>query len=163
MSRELYFLRSSEQKIVMDMVKYAYPQDEKNLEIYYDFFGSTAKDLGVYALVDKKIAGAIWIRRLNKEHNSSAFVDENTPVLSLAVLREFREKQVGSYMMEQFLQEAGALYERISVDSFADESLMKFYEKFGFTIYENSIMVKELQIKEPLRPSDGYDPSKWMD
>ncbi|MEA1956365.1 MAG: hypothetical protein U9N02_07730 [Campylobacterota bacterium] len=60
MNKELYFLRSSEQKIVNDMVKYAHPKDIKDASIYTEFYGLTTKDLGLYALVDNKIAGAIW-------------------------------------------------------------------------------------------------------
>ncbi len=53
---QLYFLRSSEQKIVTDMVKYAHSKDTPNLKIYSDFYGLTAKDLGLYAIVDNHIA-----------------------------------------------------------------------------------------------------------
>ncbi len=163
---QLYFLRSSEQKIVTDMVKYAHSKEIPNLEIYSDFYGLTAKDLGLYALMDNHIAGAIWSRRLNKEHNSTAFMNENTPVMSMAVLPEFRAKGVGSFMMEQFLQEAGALYEQLSVNVYNNQKTIRFYEKFGFEIIENSkniIMVKKLEKKEVFRPTDGYDPTRWMD
>jgi len=85
MTPALYFLRSSESKIVKDMTKYAHPQNE-NLDIYYDFYGLTSKDLGLYALVDGVIAGAIWTRKF----------DEITPTLSLAVVPEFRAKGVAT-------------------------------------------------------------------
>jgi ribosomal protein S18 acetylase RimI-like enzyme len=165
---QLYFLRSSEQKIVTDMLKYAYVEDTPNLNIYSDFYGLTAKDLGLYALVDNHIAGAIWSRRLNSEHNSTAFVDEKTPVLSMAVLPEFRAKGVGTFMMDQFLQEAGALYEQLSVGVLNNSKTIKFYKKFGFEIVDNSeqkiiTMIKKLEKKEVFRPTDGYDPTKWMD
>ena len=166
MNKELYFLRSSEQKIVNDMIKYAHPKDSENLSIYSDFYGLTAKDLGVYALVDNEIAGAVWTRRLNKEHGSSAFIDENTPVMSVAVLPKFKSQGIGSFIMDQFLQEAGELYEQISIDiSFKPESI-KFYEKFGFEKADDSdalVMVKKLEKKAVVRPTDGYDPTRWMD
>lgn len=183
MNKELYFLRSSEQKIVTDMIKYAYRLDNTNrsleelpaLNIYNDFYGLTAKDLGLYALVDNTIAGAIWTRKLLVEHNSTAFINESTPVLSLAVLPEYRDRGIGSFMMTQFLQEAAALYESISVNVLKDSKAIEFYEKFGFEIVVDSqtksivdsseiiIMVKHLEKKELIRPSDGYDPTRWMD
>ena len=163
MNKELFFLRSSEQKIVNDMIKYAHPEDSKNLSIYSDFYGLTAKDLGLYALVDNEIAGAIWTRRLNKEHNAAGFIDENTPVLSVAVVPKFRGKQIGLFMMEQFLQEAGAVYEQISVSIVIDSPAIKFYEKCEFDKFNNSIMIKKLEKKEVVRPTDGYDPTRWMD
>ena len=179
MSLELYFLRSSEQKIVTDMLGHLYGvselKDFQQLSIYNDFYGLTAKDLGLYALNEAKISGAIWTRRLNKEHNSNAFVDENTPVLTMVVLEEFRGEGIGSSMMDQFLQEAATLYEQISVSVRVDSKEMAFYEKYGFEIIKEShtksyvsdenviTMLKKLEKKEIVRPSDGYDPRRWMD
>lgn len=155
MSKELYFLRSSESKIVTDMVKYAHPQSDEDLSIYTDYYGLTSKDLGLYALVNNKIAGAIWTREL---HN-----DRETPVLSMAVSPEFLEENIDVFMMEQFLQEAAASYEQIQVRSNVKE-LIKFYEDFGFErINNSSTFIKKLEKKEVVRPTDGYDPRRWMD
>ncbi len=161
MNRELYFLRSSEQKIVNDMVKYAHCIDDIDAKIYTDFYGLTLKDLGIYALVDGEIAGAIWTRRLNKNHNSTGFIDDNTPVMSVAIVPKFDLLDVGSFMMEQFLQEAGALYEQICID--AKPEYIEFYEKFGFEKYKENICIKKFEVKDVVRPSDGYDPRRWMD
>ena len=164
------------------MIDYAYgldtvgkkASDYPKLAIYNDFYGLTVKDLGLYALVENKIAGAIWSRKLNKEHNSNAFVNETTPVLSIAVLPEFRGQGIGSSMMTQFLLEAGALYEQLSVVANLDSQSRSFYEKFGFTDdsskvksevsdKEMALLLKELTKKEVVRPTDGYDPRRWMD
>lgn len=183
MSRELFFLRSSEQKIVTSMLRYAYRLDEtdqtlqdvKELAIYEEFYGFTAKDLGLYALVEGEIAGAIWSRRLHSEHNSTAFLNDNIPVLSVAVVPKFRNRGVGTFMMEQFLQETAPLYEGLSVNVLSNSQVINFYKKFGFVIVEDlqrksvvdgkeiSIMKKKLEKKELIRPSDGYDPTRWMD
>ncbi len=155
MSRELYFLRSSEQKIVTDMFKYAYPEKIDEILKYTEFFGFTTKDLGLYALVDNEIAGAIWSRRLNPDE---------APTLSIAVVEKFKRSGVGSFMMEQFLQEAGAVYDEIKIDISTKQKAIKFYEKFNFT-NENCdfLLSKKLEKKEVFRPSDGYDPTRWMD
>ena len=156
MNKELYFLRSSENKIVSDMVRYAYTEEMENLNIYSDFYGLTTKDLGLYALVDNKIAGAIWSRELNN--------NRDTPVLSVAVLPEFKGEGIGSFMMEQFLQEAAALYEQMSIDISHKNETLEFYEKFGFQRVDDSfVMLKKLEKKEVFRPTDGYDPTRWMD
>lgn len=155
MSRELYFLRSSEQKIVVDMFKYAHPKESTELAKYTEFFGFTNKDLGLYALVDNEIAGAIWSRRLNTDE---------APRMSVAIVPKFKGSGIGSFMMEQFLQEAGALYDSLSIDITAKPKAIKFYEKFGFKQDNNSfLLTKELEKKEVLRPTDGYDPTHWMD
>nr|WP_275850693.1 GNAT family N-acetyltransferase [Sulfurimonas sp. SAG-AH-194-C20] len=134
------------------MVSYAHkPAD--NLNIYYDFYGLTPKDMGLYALVDNVIVGAIWTREL----------ESKTPQLSLAVKPEYRRKGVARAMIEQFLLEAGVVYERLEAETYGEASLISFYEKFGFTHLKDTLMVKTLERKEVTRPSDGYDPRKWMD
>lgn len=155
MSRELYFLRSSEQKIAKDMFKYAHPSDSDELEKYTEFYGLTDKDLGLYVLVDNEIAGAIWSRRFNADE---------TPLLSVAIVPKFKKQGIGTFMMEQFLQEAAAVYEELSIDISFKPKAIKFYEKFGFTKEnEGFLLSKKLEKKEVIRPTDGYDPTRWMD
>lgn len=152
MTPTLYFLRSSENKIAKDMTKYAH-KDAPNLNIYYDFYGLTSKDLGLYALVDGTIVGAIWTRELQVQ----------TPYLSLAVKPEYRENGIATAMMEQFLVEISAVSEMLIAPTYDNEALIKFYTKFGFTQDKGSLMKKTLDKKEIVRPTDGYDPRKWMD
>lgn len=155
MNRELYFLRSSEQKIVVDMFKYAHPNKSEELEKYTDFFGFSDKDLGLYALVEGEIAGAIYSRR---------FTPNEAPIMSVAIVPKFKKQGVGIFMMEQFLQEAGALYKELSIDISAKPKAIKFYEKFGFKKSNDSfVLSKKLEKKEVIRPTDGYDPTHWMD
>ncbi|WP_324171658.1 GNAT family N-acetyltransferase [Sulfurimonas sp.] len=145
------------------------------LDIYYKFYGLSSKDLGLYALDNHTIAGAVWIRQLKEEDNANAFIDANTPVLQIAVKPEFRNKGIGFAMMEQFFIEAAASFEQISLSVLKDSKAIIFYERLGFTKVEGSnatspidkkpvfTMLKKLVRKEILRPSDGYDPRKWMD
>lgn len=183
MTPTLYFLRSSEQKIATDMIHFAYRLDEvaktlddvQELDMYHKFYGLTDKDLGLYALVENKIAGAIWIRLLKKENNPNAFVDEETPVLTIAVKPEFRDKGIGSAMLEQLFLEAGARYKQISISVLSDEKTTRYFQRFGFSALDNSnaqspvdgakvvTMIKPISDKVVQRPSDGYDPKKWMD
>jgi ribosomal-protein-alanine N-acetyltransferase len=177
----LYFLRSSEQKILTDMLHYAYRLDELNstlekqeaLRIYNDFYGFTRKDLGLYALVNNEIAGAVWSRKMQDDHHSRAFVDEDSPVISIAVLPKFRRLGIASAMLTQFLQEASVLYPQVSVNVLDDSHAKSMFKKFGFEVLSKQksyvdekpscVMVKKLEGVELVRPSDGYDPSKWLD
>ncbi|MDA7817903.1 GNAT family N-acetyltransferase [Sulfurimonas sp.] len=183
MTPTLYFLRSSEQNIATEMTNVAHRLDSiektvkdiKEFEIYNKSYGLTTKDLGLYALVDNKIAGAVWLRLLKEEDNATAFIDESVPILSIAVLPEFRLKGVGSSMLEQLLQEAGSLYKKISVSCLSDESSRKFFKRHGFIQVENSshksivdgadmlTMTKVVSEEKVVRPTDGYDPTRWMD
>lgn len=150
--------------------------DIPKLAIYEEFYGFTSKDLGLYALVDNQLAGAVWIRRLNAEHGSNGYIDDTTPILTIAVLPAFRGLGIGSRMLEQLLIEAGALYERISVPVVSNSPAIRFYEKHGFVANQNGsqeksfvdgadvvTMIKQLNKAEVKRPTDGYDPRRWMD
>ncbi len=179
----LYFLRSSESKIATDMLYYAKNldavskkvKDFPKLDIYYKFYGLSSKDVGLYALVDDALVGAVWTRLLKKEDGSNAFIDAHTPVLNIGVKPEFRNKGIGEAMMEQLFIEVAQNFEQISLSVTKDSKAIKFYEKVGFKKVENSQsisfiddkvvfkMIKKLVKKEILRPSDGYDPQKWMD
>ncbi len=183
MSVELYFLRSSEQKIVSDMIYYSQRINEtdktttdfEHLNIYSDFYGLTPKDLGLYAMKENQMCGAIWTRRLNVEHNSNGFLNEDTPVLNIAVKPEFRNSGIATTMINQFLIEAGAVYSAISINVIDTKENISFLEKFDFEIVENEnrksytdntdsiVMIKKLEKKEIVRPTDGYDPTRWMD
>jgi ribosomal protein S18 acetylase RimI-like enzyme len=173
MNIELYFLRSSESKIVENMLQYAYRLDVLSktinelpqLKKMSNFYGLTTKDLGLYALYENKIAGAVWSREL----------DSKIPTISMAVLPEFQMQGIGTQIMEQFLQEAGALYTNIEVNVLKDSKAINFYKKFGFVEVKNSeqkslvdenttiTLSKHLVQKEVIRPKDNYDANYWMD
>ncbi|MFT7004239.1 MAG: ribosomal protein S18 acetylase RimI-like enzyme [Sulfurimonas sp.] len=179
----LYFLRSSEQRITTSMIHYSMRlddidktiQDFPQLNIYEKFYGLSTKDLGLYALVDNKVAGAVWIRLLKEDDNAMGYVDAKTPVLNIAVIPELRGKGIGSFMLEQFLLEAGAVFEQTSLSVTQESDAVKFFTKFGFAKLDASegkslidgrdtfTMTKKLQKKEVVRPTDGYDPRRWMD
>lgn len=184
MNTTLYFLRSSEQKILTDMLHYAMRLDDVNkslcdlpkLAIYSEFYGYTSKDLGLYALVNNQLAGAVWIRRLNAEHSANGYIDDDTPILNIAVLPVYRGQGIGSHMIEQLFIEASALYDSISVSVVHDSPAVRFYERHGFVYNDHNCeeksfvddkivktMVKKLQKAPIIRPSDGYDPRRWMD
>lgn len=150
--------------------------DIPHLKIYEEFYGFTSKDLGLYALVENKLAGAVWIRRLNADHGSNGYINDNTPILNIAVLPEFRGQGIGSMMIEQLFLEAGALVDNISVSVVSDVPALRFYERHGFVLYDNGrneksfvdgsdvvTLNKRLERAEVTRPTDGYDPRRWMD
>ncbi|EDZ63291.1 Acyl-CoA N-acyltransferase [Sulfurimonas gotlandica GD1] len=150
-------------------------QDFPELNIYDRFYGLSSKDLGLYSLVENKIAGAIWIRLLKAEDGALGYLDASTPVLNIAVIPEFRSKKIGSAMLAQLLLEAGAVFERISASVTQNSNAQKLFEKFGFIKVDGSdakspvdgsdvfTMLKTLEKKEVVRPTDGYDPRRWMD
>jgi len=170
----LYFLRSSEQHIVNTMLTFAFCLDEQNqsakdfeeLDIYKTFYGLTRKDLGLYALVDDQVAGAVWIRNLQ---------DDPYATLNIAVKPEFRSKGIATAMLNQVFLEAGEIFETICVKIHNEDKIVSFYEKFGFKIEKNLhvkslisdknliVMIKDLEKKELNSIYDDYGNCKWME
>jgi ribosomal protein S18 acetylase RimI-like enzyme len=179
----LYFLRSSEQKIATEMLYYATRLDETdktladfpNLSMYDRYYGLSHKDQGLYVLSETGVSGAAWIRLIAKEKEPNAYIDAETPILTIAVKPEFRRQGIASMMLDQLLQEAGGRYKQISVSVLENSPTITFFEKFGFTKLDTPLkkspiddkavitMIKELSQEEIVRPSDGYDPTRWMD
>lgn len=150
-------------------------EEVPQLAMYEKYYGFTNKDLGLYALSGHELAGAAWIRLLKENDGANAYIDGSTPILTIGVKPVFRGQGIGSAMLEQLLLEAGALYEQISVSVVVDSPAVKFYNRFGFVLTDNSVakspvdgsdvitMIKKLSKAPVKRPSDGYDPRRWMD
>jgi ribosomal protein S18 acetylase RimI-like enzyme len=168
---EFYFLRSSEQKIVTDTLKCIYGADAQNIEsfnIYHEYYGLTPKDLGLYAMLNNQVVGAIWSRKFQPYHNAKGFIDEHTPILHCCVHPDFRNQGVGSAMVEKFLEEASSLYEALSITLTKDEKSIKFFQKFGFTQVaqeENYVVMRVQLIKKENKPyeMDDFSNCKWLD
>ena len=155
MNPTLYFLRASEQAITTAMIYYATGkslEDNPKLNIYTEHYGYSANDLGLYALVNSQIAGAAWIRLIDEKHT-----------LIIGVKPEYQNRGIGSMMMKQIIEEASAVYEELNVDCSFNPKALTFFETFDFKIIEGLKMNKPLQQKEVVRPSDSYDPRRWMD
>lgn len=140
---------------------------DSNTDIYTMAYGLKNTDLGVYSLTNNVISGAAWIRLFNESHGATAYIDHVTPVLTLAILPDMRGNGIGTLIMNQLLEEAAVMYEKISVLS--NKHSHSFYQKLGFFSLDDSDskdvfrMVKNLDKKAIVRPTDGYDPKRWMD
>jgi len=137
MNIELYFLRSSEQFIVKDLLSYAAGLDESGetlndhpyLGQYHDNYGNVEGDIGLYALVDHKVAGGAWVRILKK---GFGHVDGNTPELAFAVLPEYRSQGLGTRLMQQLMQEVANIYPQMSLSIRENNPAIHLYERLGF-------------------------------
>jgi len=154
MNPTLYFLRSSEHTILIDLLHFATGKKEENpeLNIYAKDFGYNTTDVGVYALVSGQIAGAVWIRLIDSE-----------PTLLIGIKPEYQNNGIGTMMLNQIFLEAGVIYDKLIVDCSFNPEAVTFFERFDFKSTDGLKMKKELVEKEIKRPSDGYDPRRWMD
>lgn len=171
MNTTLFFLRSSEQKILYNILPYALTLgvDLPILNLYTNDYGFKSSDVGIYSQTNNAVSAAAWIRLYKESDGVTGYVDDVTPVLIIGVMPDVRGLGIGTLIMKQLLQEAAVIYEQISVSVQFNTRTVKFYERLGFVPLVGSekkdvvIMVKKLEKKAITRPTDGYDPRRWMD
>ncbi|MDD5212318.1 MAG: GNAT family N-acetyltransferase [Sulfuricurvum sp.] len=171
MNTTLFFLRSSEQKIAYNMLPYVFALDANLpiLNVYTNEYGFKSSDVGIYSQSNNSVSAAAWIRLYKESDGVSGYVDDVTPVLVIGVIPDVRGTGIGSLVMDQLLQEAAVMYDQISVSIQSNSRAINFYERLGFIPLIDSeqrdvfTMVKKLEKKAITRPTDGYDPRRWMD
>ena len=102
-------------------------------------------DLCYVAEVSKKIVGAAWTRIIN----DYGHIDDETPSLSISLLKEFRNQGIGTTMVKQILKklkEQG--YKQVSLSVQKKNYAFNMYKNVGFEIVrenkEDYIMVCRL-------------------
>ena len=97
------------------------------------------------AEVSKKIVGAAWTRIIN----DYGHIDDETPSLSISLLKEFRNQGIGTTMVKQILKklkEQG--YKQVSLSVQKKNYAFNMYKNVGFEIVrenkEDYIMVCRL-------------------
>lgn len=115
-----------------------------DLQIYISDFGKK-DDICYVAEVEGKVVGAVWTRIIN----DYGHIDDETPSLSISLLKEYRNLGIGTKLMKQIilaLKEKG--YKQVSLSVQKVNNAVRMYKKFGFEIVheneEDYIMVFKL-------------------
>ena len=115
------------------------------LAVYYEDFGSGPADYCMAADDEGHVVGAIWSRIMN----DYGHVDDETPSLAMSVLKEYRNKGIGTQLLREMLlllKEKG--YKRVSLSVQKANYAVRMYKKAGFVIAgendEELIMTNEL-------------------
>jgi len=143
MEKELYFLRSSEQYLAKELLYYAARLDETDESLddyphlgqYERNYGAYSGDVGVYMIVNSKVAGGAWVRILADGYGH---VDHNTPELVFAVKPEFRNQGIGTSIMNQLFIEVSKVFSQISLSVRESNPAVSLYERLGFVKVEGS-------------------------
>ncbi|MFC2136920.1 GNAT family N-acetyltransferase [Bacteroidota bacterium] len=95
------------------------------------------KDFGLIAQLNNKSIGAIWCRLFDKNNKGYGFIDEKTPELSITILPEFRNKGVGTKLMDRFFQQAKVRgHKAISLSVNKKNKAVDLYKRMGFKIVD---------------------------
>lgn len=143
MEHELYFLRSSEQYLAKELLLYAAGLDNTgtsldeypSLQQYERNYGSYSGDVGVYIIVENKVAGGAWVRLLA---NGYGHIDHDTPELVCAVKPEYRNQGIGTAVLNQLFIEVSKVFGRICLSVEETSPSVSLYERLGFKKTEGS-------------------------
>lgn len=112
---------------------------DPSLSKYIDNWGKDRYDIALVAEVDQQLVGAIWGRLLTEESKGFGFIDNHTPELSMAVRAEFRNKGIGTKLIQAIAsayRELGVEYLSLSVDK--ANSATNLYKRLGCEIVEET-------------------------
>ena len=135
---EAIFIPEGVQAPSKDIIKHP------DLQIYVADFGKK-NDVCYVTEVEGKIVGAVWTRIIN----DYGYVDDETPSLSISLLKDYRNLGIGTELMKQILltlkeQE----YKQVSLSVQKVNYAVHMYKKLGFEVaHENEedyIMIRKL-------------------
>ncbi|MDO4694630.1 MAG: GNAT family N-acetyltransferase [Eikenella sp.] len=119
--------------------------EQAKLQLYVRDFGTYDHDHALLAEVNGMAVGAVWTRIIN----DYGHVDDQTPSLSISLYPAYRNRGIGTAMMQEMLhhlKEKG--YRHVSLSVQKTNYAAKWYQQLGFkVIQENSgdyIMIKQL-------------------
>lgn len=92
---------------------------------------------GDFALIAKdehnQNLGAVWIRLFDESNKTYGYIDSSTPILSMAILPEFRGKGIGSKLLNKICSQASINgYKAISLSVDPANKALTLYERVGF-------------------------------
>lgn len=114
------------------------------LALYYEDFGNGSADFCVAAEDRGRVVGAAWSRIMD----DYGHIDDETPSLAMSVLKGYRDKGIGTRLLQEllFLLEKQG-YMRVSLSVQKANYAAGMYEKAGFVIAgendEEYIMVRK--------------------
>ena len=75
--------------------------ENPDISKYIDHWGTLPNDIALVAVFNEKLIGAVWGRTFNSLKPGYGFIDENTPEISMAVKKEFRNQGIGAKLIDE--------------------------------------------------------------
>ena len=109
--------------------------NQPELQVYIADFGKKKDDIGLFAEVDKRAVGAVWVRIMN----DYGHIDSATPSFAISLYKDYRGLGMGTAMMKEMLcilKDRG--YKRASLAVQKANYAVKMYKKVGFEIVDQN-------------------------
>lgn len=109
--------------------------ESPSLAKYISNFGSKESDLCLVAIENGSLIGACWGRCFDEKNKGYGFLDSETPELSIAIKKQFRNRGIGTKLIKEITK----LYQELNI-KFISLSVHKknpafqLYKKIGFEV-----------------------------
>ena len=129
--------------------------EDPTLAKYIAYFGSNKSDICLVAVEKGKLIGACWGRIFDEKNKGYGFLDSETPELSIAIKEPFRNKGIGTKLIEEIVE----LYKGLKVKSISlsvdkKNLAILLYKKVGFKVKvetEKSVVMRmEFETKKSI-------------
>ena len=92
-------------------------------------------DFGLICFANEEPLGAIWGRLFSADNKGYGFVDAVTPELTMAIKEHYRNRGLGSLLMQKFFEMAKSKgFKSISLSVDKRNRAFGFYERNGFSV-----------------------------
>jgi GNAT superfamily N-acetyltransferase len=124
---EAIFVEIGKPKLPKSIIK------EPSLANYIHDFGIHKLDKCLVALENDVLIGACWGRLFSEENKGYGFIDSETPELSIAMKKDFRNKGIGSILIKAIIE----IYKKQEIQSISlsvdkNNPAFTLYKRIGF-------------------------------
>lgn len=107
---------------------------EAELSRYFEGFGG-AHDRCLVAECDRIVVGAVWVRLFTEEAPGFGFVDAMTPELSISLLGAYRNRGIGTDLVQTMLRTLREKrYLQVSLSVQRENPAIRLYRRVGFSV-----------------------------
>lgn len=96
-------------------------------------------DIAFVAEKDNQLVGAVWCRLLKASEKGYGYINDQTPELSLAIHANFRNRGLGTQLMQNAFEALIAKgFKQVSLSVDQDNKAVSLYKRLGFELVEEA-------------------------
>lgn len=119
-----------------------YPKDViylPQVRIYWDNWGKEKDDLCLVVAIEDKIGGAVWVRTFLGDIKGCGSIDEQTPEIAVALFEEYRNKGIGTQLMEKMIALMKVKgFRQVSLSITKGNPAINLYLRLGFHVIDEN-------------------------
>lgn len=144
---------AKDESIVWEMLRYASHessvesvQKQPCLALYATNWGKFG-DLGCIAQKEKLNIGMAWLRLWLSEDKGYGYINDTIPELAIALLPDYRGQGMGTDLLTHILAMAEKRFRAVSLSVWADNPVVRLYERAGFSKVSGSEIVNRVGVE----------------